>query len=199
MRRFYGCCLLLLLLSGCAAQQPDMQNDYYAVTMPSLSTLKTSKAKAKRQTPTLQSLNDTGSMRDIRKTLLSEFDAWAGTPYRLGGQSKVGVDCSSLVQQVYRDGFDIELPRTTTGQVLQGRRIDKAALKPGDLVFFKPSRRYRHVGIYVGEGYFLHASSSQGVKLSRLDNPYWSQHYWQSRRPLDQTELAMRSLAQNDS
>ncbi|WP_155834426.1 C40 family peptidase [Halotalea alkalilenta] len=129
----------------------------------------------------------------IREVLLDEYDQWAGTPYRLGGEGRRGIDCSALMQQVFRSSFDFELPRTTNEQILEGQRIDKDALRPGDLVFFQPSRRLRHVGVYVGEGYFLHASTSQGVKLSRLDNVFWSRHYLQARRPLDNAQLAMRA------
>lgn len=134
------------------------------------------------------------SMEMIRQALLDEHERWAGTPYVLGGEGPRGIDCSALVQQVFSEAFALDLPRTTEGQVNEGTAIDRSELKSGDLVFFRPPGIYRHVGIYVGDGYFLHASSSQGVILSRLDNAFWARYYWQARRPLDRIELAQRVL-----
>lgn len=129
----------------------------------------------------------------IRQALLDEHRRWVGTPYALGGEGRRGIDCSALVQQVFSQAFALDLPRTTHGQVLEGRRIDLDQLKAGDLVFFRPPGSYPHVGIYVESGLFLHASTSQGVTLSRLDNVFWSRYYWQARRPLERTELAQRA------
>lgn len=128
----------------------------------------------------------------VRAALLKQYAAWAGTRYRFGGTTHRGIDCSALMQHVFRTSFDYDLPRTTLGQVIQGSRVPKADLRPGDLVFFRPHRGDRHVGVYVGNGYFMHASTSQGVKLSRLSNPYWEEHYWTARRTMDNSELAAR-------
>lgn len=94
---------------------------------------------------------------------------------------------------MFRDTFNLELPRSTYDQVHEGRPIDRQELQAGDLVFFRPPGRYNHVGIYVGDGRFLHASSSKGVMISRLDNSYWQRYYWQSRRALEPTNLAQLS------
>jgi len=130
----------------------------------------------------------------IRRVLLNEHQRWVGTPYVLGGTTRSGIDCSALIQNIYVEAFSLELPRTTEEQVLEGDRVDESNLKAGDLVFFRPPGPYNHVGVYVGEGYFLHASSSQGVKLSRLDNSYWKRYYWQARRPVERTQLAQRVM-----
>ncbi|MCM2971066.1 C40 family peptidase [Larsenimonas suaedae] len=194
MRHWLGSLAVLALLGGCAAQQPSTQSQYYDVAMPSMSTPKTT-PRSKRPgggTAAATPSPSTVSWATIRTSLMSEYDAWAGTPYRYGGTSRSGVDCSALVQHIFRDSFDIDLPRTTLGQVLEGNKISKAALKPGDLVFFRPKRSDRHVGIYVGEGYFMHASSSTGVRLSKLDNPYWSRYFWQARRPIDRADISER-------
>lgn len=114
--------------------------------------------------------------------LRSEYTYWAGSPYLWGGNSLNGIDCSSLVQQVFENSFKIDLPRTTEYQAEEGHSIKKSDLKTGDLVFFKTSRTTRHVGIYMGENNFFHVSSSQGAKISSLSNVYWNKHYWQSRR-----------------
>ncbi|TEW56861.1 hypothetical protein E2R68_00290 [Psychromonas sp. RZ22] len=114
--------------------------------------------------------------------LMSEYSYWKGSPYRWGGNTLNGIDCSSLVQQVFHNTFNITLPRTTEYQVRKGYSINKSDLKVGDLVFFKTGWRTRHVGIYMGNNEFFHASTSRGVMISKLSNPYWKKHYWQSRR-----------------
>lgn len=128
----------------------------------------------------------------IRRALLAQHERWAGTPYRLGGSSFRGIDCSALVQNVFSETFRFDLPRTTEEQVRTGLEVERDALRPGDLVFFRPPGVYRHVGIYVGEGRFLHASTSRGVMISDIDNRYWQRHFWQARRTLEPTRLAQR-------
>ncbi len=110
-----------------------------------------------------------------------------GTPYRYGGNTPDGgFDCSGLVNYVYRDMLDMRLPRTTRELAgLQGPRIQPERLASGDLVFFGSSGSVTHVGIYVGEGRFVHAPSSGGtVRLDRLDGHYWRDHYSGARRLL---------------
>ncbi|WP_158774630.1 C40 family peptidase [Cobetia sp. L2A1] len=200
MRHALLCCFLILPLgiAGCASNSSSPRDmAYYDVDLPELPKLKRYRQQAGNQQSAQDSQFASYSGPSIREVLMDEHDQWAGTPYRLGGTNTGGIDCSALMQHVFSDGFGIELPRTTSEQAKRGKRIDKSQLKPGDLVFFRPSRRYNHVGVYVGNGYFLHASTSRGVKLSRLDNVYWAQHYWQSRRPMPyevmQMKLAMRS------
>ncbi|RJS92957.1 hypothetical protein D3260_10045 [Salinisphaera sp. Q1T1-3] len=122
------------------------------------------------------------AQRKLRNALHSVYQTWAGTPYRYGGQSKHGVDCSSFVQQTMDRVESYELPRTTVQQARVGMSIPRSALQTGDLVFFKTGSLSHHVGIYLGDGRFMHASTSEGVTISRLDNVYWRNHYWQSRR-----------------
>jgi hypothetical protein len=114
--------------------------------------------------------------------LHNEYQVWENTPYRLGGNSREGLDCSALVQNIYLNSFNIPLPRTTTTQVLKGTQIHKSKLQIADLVFFKTSYSMKHVGIYIGDNQFLHVSTSKGVMISSLDNVYWRSKYWQSRR-----------------
>lgn len=106
-----------------------------------------------------------------------------GTPYRWGGAAPDGVDCSGLVQEVYRMGGH-SLPRLADEQFEATRPVEEGDLLPGDLVFFTtylpgPS----HVGIYLGDGRFLHASSSQGVTEERLDRDYFRERFLGGRRP----------------
>ena len=117
--------------------------------------------------------------------LLSEQQyEWAGTPYLIGGQSRKGVDCSGFVQKTFLDRFDIALPRMTKDQANYGHFINKGDIQTGDLVFFKTGRGPNgyHVGIYVKEDKFLHASTKGGVIYSSLNSPYWKNTYWQARR-----------------
>lgn len=110
-----------------------------------------------------------------------------GTPYRYGGNTpEGGFDCSGLVNYVYRDMLDLRLPRTSRDlAAYQGPRISPDHLTTADLVFFGSSGKVSHVGIYVGEGRFVHAPSTGGtVRLDRLDGPYWRDHYSGAKRVL---------------
>ncbi|WP_338563249.1 NlpC/P60 family protein [Erwinia sp. E_sp_B04_7] len=116
--------------------------------------------------------------------LNEQLSQWRGTPYRYGGMGRGGVDCSGFVFLTYRDRFDLQLPRTTVAQTDIGTRIDKDDLLPGDLVFFKTGSGENglHVGIYDTDDQFIHASTSQGVIRSSLNNVYWKKVFWQARR-----------------
>lgn len=109
---------------------------------------------------------------------------WDSTPHQLGGTSQRGVDCSGLVQSVFTTEFRVRVPRTTEQQARTGRSVPQAQLRPGDLVFFRPEWKERHVGIYLSDGEFLHASSSSGVTVSNLRRDYWTERWWQARRLL---------------
>lgn len=113
------------------------------------------------------------------QSLYQQHQQWEGTPYRYGGQSRSGVDCSGFVQLTFSDLFGISLPRTTSQQVHAGQQINKSDLETGDLVFF---RHGRHVGIYLEDDKFLHASTRLGVTISDMNNIYWSRKYWRSIR-----------------
>jgi cell wall-associated NlpC family hydrolase len=111
-----------------------------------------------------------------------------GTPYRYGGNSpEGGFDCSGLVGFVFRDAAGLSLPRSTRELIdLRAPTIPRDALQPGDLVYFNPAGgRVSHIGIYVGEGRFVHAPSSGGtVRLDRLEADYWRRSYAGARRIL---------------
>ena len=109
---------------------------------------------------------------------------WQGTRYRIGGNSKSGVDCSGFMQITFRDLFGIDLPRMTVDQAKEGTKISKSELRTGDLVFFNTGRgpNGKHVGVYFKNGQFLHASTKGGVIYSDMDSPYWTKTFWQARR-----------------
>ncbi len=136
-------------------------------------------------TATQESVNSRAELQNINQVihvLNQQHTVWRHVKYRMGGLSKSGIDCSGLVYKTYRAKFGIDLPRSTEYQSQAGQAIKKAQLKAGDLVFFKTGIARRHVGIYMEEGNFLHVSSSRGVKISNLENPYWRSRYWTSRR-----------------
>jgi murein DD-endopeptidase len=108
-----------------------------------------------------------------------------GKPYRYGGnQPSTGFDCSGLVQYSYAQAGR-KLPRSTDEQRAASLRIRLSELRRGDLIFFdQDGKKHGHVGIYVGNGEFVHApSSGKRVRRDRLDGPYWSRHISEVRRP----------------
>jgi cell wall-associated NlpC family hydrolase len=111
-----------------------------------------------------------------------------GTPYRYGGNSpEGGFDCSGLIQYVFRDTLGLSLPRTSRDlAAMKGPKIAPERLTTADLVFFGKGGTVTHVGIYVGEGRFVHAPSTGGtVRLDRLDGPYWRDHYSGAKRVIE--------------
>jgi cell wall-associated NlpC family hydrolase len=110
---------------------------------------------------------------------------YLGTPYRNGGTTPGGMDCSGLVFNVYRS-FGIALPRTSSAQSRFGQQVTKSELQPGDLVFFDVTGRgISHVGIYSGGGEFIHASTrARRVRFDRLDNKYFKNRFVGARRVL---------------
>lgn len=127
-------------------------------------------------------IGDAADRGVVQEALLAQYREWRGTPYKLGGNSKAGIDCSAFVQQTLARHFRIEVPRTTGEQVRLGEEVDRRSPKVGDLLFFRTGYSTRHVGLYVGGGQFLHASTKMGVTISRLDDIYWRKTFWQVRR-----------------
>ncbi|WP_302460406.1 C40 family peptidase [Bacteroides clarus] len=105
---------------------------------------------------------------------------WIGTPYRVGGDSRHGTDCSGLVSQLYKKTYRMRLSRSTDGQLKESNKIARRNLREGDLVFFtsrSSRKKVAHVGIYLKDGKFIHASTSQGVIVSSLKEKYYTQHW----------------------
>lgn len=112
--------------------------------------------------------------------LYIEAAQWIGVPYRPGGNSKRGTDCSGLTCQLYKKVYRTPLSRSTDEQKDESSKVTRRNLREGDLVFFSSSRSGRkvaHVGIYLKDGKFIHASTSSGVIVSRLDEKYYTQHW----------------------
>ncbi|MDH5433582.1 MAG: NlpC/P60 family protein [Gammaproteobacteria bacterium] len=160
-------------LTGCAANQQRTSNfppDYSSTLLQKLKNGSQSSNRQKAKQPTTNTST-------ARQKLLSQYSQWKGTPYKYGGLSKRGVDCSGFVQITFKNQFAKFLPRTTRQQANIGKRIPKSQLQAGDLVFFQTSYKVQHVGISLGNSEFLHASTSKGVMISNLDNAYWHNVY----------------------
>jgi lipoprotein Spr len=104
------------------------------------------------------------------------IDDWLGTRYRLGGTTKAGIDCSAFMQVLFTALYGITLPRTAKEQYQFSHRVSRTELKEGDLVFFNTKGGVSHVGMYLQNNKFVHASSS-GVTISDLYDEYWSRHF----------------------
>lgn len=118
----------------------------------------------------------------LKRRIMSEFAVWRGTDYRWRGDSRNGIDCSAFTRRIIASVINRRLPRTALEQSHTGHPVSQRELNVGDLVFFKTEPNVHHVGVYIGNDSFIHASSSQGVTLSHLSNQYWQAHYLTARR-----------------
>jgi cell wall-associated NlpC family hydrolase len=150
-----------VVLSGCASSAPRSSGS---------------------ETPSTVRSADRVEADRVEADLRASADRWEGVPHRWGGTSRRGVDCSGLVQNMYSEVFGVQVPRTTDQQSRVGTEVRRQNLQPGDLVFFRLDRKKRHVGIYLSDGEFVHASASSGVRISPLDRSYWNDRWWQARR-----------------
>jgi cell wall-associated NlpC family hydrolase len=121
---------------------------------------------------------------DVVLTALGLVD----TQYRFGGKDpEAGFDCSGMVSYVYREAAGIKLEGSAAAMARRGNEIERQNLRPGDLVFFNTlGRPFSHVGIYIGDGRYVHAPSSKGkVRIDRMDNTYWAKRFEVARSYLD--------------
>lgn len=117
--------------------------------------------------------------------LYEAIKEWMGTPYLYGGTTKAGVDCSAFVGHIFKEVYNKKLHRVSNDIQQDVTLISKEDLREGDIVFFTNSKgRVSHVGIYLKDGLFAHSSTSRGVIISRLDDSYWSKHFYHGGRPL---------------
>ena len=129
----------------------------------------------------------TGSTKSISSADAAAGQAlkMVGKPYKYGGSSPSGFDCSGLVLYSYKQA-GVALPHSTDKQRSTSRLVKVSELRRGDLLFFnQEGKKYGHVAIYAGDGKFVHApSSGKSVRTDRLDNPYWKKHLSEARRPV---------------
>ncbi len=161
---------IMLLFTACSSRHQRVYQPYKSTNKSHYTKKQTQNQHKKSSSP-----------KNLAK-LYAQYNEYKGTPYRLGGTSKRGVDCSGFTQLTFKNKFNIHLERTTREQIKMGHKISKSSLESGDLVFFKTSWRSLHVGMYLENNKFLHASTSQGVTISSLNESYWRKKYIQSRR-----------------
>ena len=109
--------------------------------------------------------------------LLQQIDHWWGTRYCLGGDDENCIDCSAFTQTILRNVYGVDVPRTAQEQYDFSTHINDTDIQEGDLVFFKSGHSISHVGLYVGNNKFVHASTSGGVTITDLNDNYWSKRY----------------------
>lgn len=122
---------------------------------------------------------------ELRSAIVETASGYTGVPYKWGGVDKSGVDCSGFVYAVFIT-HNISIPRMAGAQYKYGKDISFDELRPGDLVFYDIEGKADHVGLYMGDGRFLHASTSgKEVREARMDNPYYSARFLGARNIID--------------
>lgn len=115
---------------------------------------------------------------EVRNAKMFEFiDDWYGTPYRLGGTTKKGIDCSAFTQFLFAGVYGLSIPRTAREQYSLTSRVSRTELKEGDLIFFSTRGGISHVGVYLQNNKFVHASTSGGVMISDIFEDYWARKF----------------------
>ncbi len=134
------------------------------------------------------------------KELLKAIEEWMGTPYQWGGCSEIGIDCSCLVKQIYEDVYGISLNRTSLFIYKYDLvPVAQDEMREGDIIFFQIKRKpVSHMGIYLKNDRFVHASQSQGVTISDLNRRYFRKHFVSAGRPARQGATASAQLDLND-
>jgi cell wall-associated NlpC family hydrolase len=188
MKNLLSLALFILLVSGLHLQASAQQTNNTATQTESTqeSDLATPAAKAaiiqKKPRSTTQTVLNKMAATVQNLPLFGFIDDWYYTRYRFGGTTKKGVDCSSFTLQLFRDVYQISLPRTARQQYEVSIKVNEDEMQEGDLVFFNTRGGISHVGVYLVNGYFVHASSSRGVMVSNIREPYFSKRFLGARR-----------------
>ena len=164
--------VIMALLTSCGSTKKTVVTDNIS---PSNKSVETSTPPQKSSQEIVVYVDDT-----VAEALIAEGRKWLGVPYKYGGNDMSGVDCSGLVLQIYKTVTDISLPRNSAQQCDYCKKIEKDMLSKGDLVFFSSrnsANKVAHVGMYIGDGIMLHASSSNGVIETPLSDNYYVNHF----------------------
>jgi len=152
--------------------------------MPLVVLLTTASCSSSKRSKRSTSERTTSVTQKSATSLKAFVQEWEGVPYRYGGTSKSGVDCSGFVGVLYQEVYQKDLSRTTQELASTSKAVGKSALKEGDLVFFDmQGKKKSHVGVYLNDGSFVHASSSKGVIVSNLNTPYYQDAFESGARP----------------
>ncbi|MBD5226293.1 MAG: C40 family peptidase [Bacteroidales bacterium] len=160
----------MLLLSGCHSQKTVVVSGGSGKT--------TDIIKATDTRVAAEALRDVSD--PMERDIVERAMGWLGTRYLYGGDSRDGTDCSGFVMSLYRETCALKLPRTTSAQMEYCSKRSRKDARVGDLVFFggtKGSGNVTHVGVYIGKGEMIHASSSRGVTVSSIDDGYWGERF----------------------
>jgi cell wall-associated NlpC family hydrolase len=141
------------------------------------------RVRTKYEKPVVGPVTDDTPSGLNRDKLLLDVVSYLGVPYKYGGTSRKGVDCSGFTSQIYASAVELALPRSTKEQFTVGTKITRNELKFGDLVFFNTTGRSpSHVGIFIEDDLFAHASVSEGVTFSSLESKYYKKRFVGARR-----------------
>ncbi len=159
--------LLTLLFTACKSRKKSLQTANYQLEKPS-------NKIASKYAEEMEV-----SKSDIKNGKLYNFiDDWEGTKYQYGGLSKSGIDCSGLIFLIYQEVYHKHIPRMTNQQVEIIKRKYENQFKEGDLIFFDfDGKKFSHVGLYLQNGYYVHASTKKGVMIEKLQNPYTYKYF----------------------
>lgn len=195
------------------SQPTSYKTDAKLANVSTISILETKKelSPSKQIDLALNSIEKSNKSTEIQKaimfekhmdSLLAEAESYLGTPYRYGGTTRSGIDCSAFVLSVFGATMGMNLPRVAASQALEGDRIERNEMKKGDLVFFSRGGRISHVGIVHnidenGEVHFIHASTSKGVMISPLSDKYWGPKFRFAKRVINDNIIDYSTLAKN--
>jgi lipoprotein Spr len=179
----YSSVFLLLLLASCTGSRKTTNQYETMVVKPADPSLTLPNASAERKLMAKYAAYLKVSTDSLSNVVLYSFiDKWLKTPYKYGGNDEKGIDCSAFIQRLLNDVYNIQVPRTSAQQFFTKNVEpfhDRSYFSEGDLVFFctVPGNPISHVGMYLKNRYFINASTSSGVSLANLDDPYWKKRF----------------------
>ena len=192
-------CVSNYVVATPSAYKPEVlaeeKSHFKSLTQEYKKELESNKAIEKTEEKTVSARKMAKKKSSTIDDILSEANTYIGTPYRFGGMTRSGIDCSAFVLSVYGSVTGINLPRISSAQAQEGERVEREQLEKGDLLFFQTrGSRISHVGIVQeitpeGEIKFIHASTSKGVTISSLNEKYWGLRFRFAKRILTNEKI----------
>ena len=192
-------CVSNYVVATLSAYKPEVlaeeKSHFTSLTQEYKKELESNKAIEKPEEKTVSARKMAKKKSSTIDGILSEANTYIGTPYRFGGMTRSGIDCSAFVLSVYGSATGINLPRISSAQAQEGERVEREQLEKGDLLFFQTrGSRISHVGIVQeitpeGEIKFIHASTSKGVTISSLNEKYWGLRFRFAKRILTNEKI----------